>query len=83
MESKRMNGGYEIIQAVKVTPKTEIVIGENLDNKATPYVVWTCFGGSDYQWGHYCSSYITALADFGNGITSNANGPLATYDIIQ
>ncbi len=72
MEEKRRNGGYEIIQAVKVTPKTEIVLGENLNNPITPYVVWTCFNETDYQWGHYYGSYLASLADLGTAIQTKA-----------
>ncbi len=72
MGEKRRNGGYEIIQAVKVTPKTEIVLGENLNNPITPYVVWTCFNETDYQWGHYYGSYLASLADLGTAIQTKA-----------
>lgn len=80
MEDKRMNGGYEIIHAIKITPKVEIVVGENLKNPVTPYVVWTCFRGTDYQWGHYCTNYMKALADFGNGLQTKAQEREATLN---
>ena len=61
MNNKRNNVGFEIIIAEQyytyylsdgTVQKEEIVLGHN-PKSCTPFVVWTCFNGTDYEWGHY------------------------------
>ncbi|MFT9055798.1 MAG: hypothetical protein ABF449_04130 [Ethanoligenens sp.] len=61
-ESVRQNAGYTILQAQTVGNQ-EIVLGENL-NAPDPYVTWICRGGTDYNFGHYCSTMLSASRDF-------------------
>ena len=61
-ESVRQNAGYTILQAQTVGNK-EIVLGEN-PNAPDPYVTWVCRNGTDYNFGHYCSSMLSASRDF-------------------
>lgn len=55
----RENAGY-IIQMAEPLPvhpsdrSCEIVLGYRPTTPTCcPYVVWTCYGHSDYNWGHY------------------------------
>ena len=61
MKEKRSNVGFEIIFAEQYytyylydggVQKAEIVLGHN-PKSCTPFVVWNCFNGTDYEWGHY------------------------------
>jgi hypothetical protein len=61
-ESIRQNQGYTILQAQTVGNE-EIVLGENL-NAPDPYVTWVCRNGTDYNFGHYRSSMLSASRDF-------------------
>ena len=61
-DSIRQNTGYIILQACKVGNQ-EIVLGENL-NAPDPYVTWMCRNGTDYNFGHYCSTMLSASRDF-------------------
>ena len=61
-ESVRQNAGYTILQAQTVGNQ-EIVLGENL-KAPDPYVTWVCRNGSDYNFGHYCSTMLSASRDF-------------------
>lgn len=61
-ESIRQNAGCTILQARKVEDQ-EIVLGENL-KAPDPYVTWMCRNGTDYFWGHYCSTMLSASRDF-------------------
>lgn len=58
----RCNAGYTILQACKVGNQ-EIVLGENL-KAPDPYVTWSCRNGNDYNFGHYCSTMLSASRDF-------------------
>jgi hypothetical protein len=61
-ESVRQNAGYMILQTEKIG-KLEIVLGEN-PNAPAPYVTWMCRNGTDYFWGHYFSSLLSASRDY-------------------
>ena len=56
----RACAGYIIIQALRLDPSHEIVIGHN-PRAAAPYVCWDCRNGDDYNTGGYCSTYRQAL----------------------
>lgn len=55
---KRMNHGYEIIEACTIG-NMELVIGHNA-NAPDPYVCWYCSSGSDYRIGVYCQTLASA-----------------------
>lgn len=57
---QRTNAGYQIIAAVQTTETAELVIGKN-PLAPSPYVVWNCNNGTDYNTGRYCNSYRQAL----------------------
>lgn len=61
-ESVRQNAGYTILQTEKIG-KLEIVLGEN-PNAPAPYVTWMCRNSTDYFWGHYFSSLLSASRDY-------------------
>jgi hypothetical protein len=61
-ESVRRNAGYTILQTERIG-KLEIVLGEN-PNAPAPYVTWMCRNGTDYFWGHYFSSLLSASRDY-------------------
>ena len=61
-ESVRRNAEYTILQTEKIG-KLEIVLGEN-PNAPAPYVTWMCRNGTDYFWGHYFSSLLSASRDY-------------------
>lgn len=56
----RACAGYIIIQALRLDPSHEIVIGHN-PRAAAPYVCWDCVNGNDYNTGGYCQDYRQAL----------------------
>lgn len=56
----RACAGYIIIQALRLDPSHEIVIGHN-PRAAAPYVCWDCRNGDDYNTGGYCQTYRQAL----------------------
>lgn len=56
----RACAGYIIIQALRLDPSHEIVIGHN-PRAAAPYVCWDCCNGDDYNTGGYCQTYRQAL----------------------
>lgn len=57
---KRMNGNHEILVAVPVNDRTEIVIGKR-NTEFQPYAVWYCYNGNDYETGAYVETYNGAL----------------------
>ena len=59
---KRMNAGYEIINAIKIG-EGEIVLAQN-EKAPSRYVTWECFNGDSYNWGHYSDDLLTAQKDF-------------------
>ena len=61
-ESFRRNAGYMILQTEKIG-SLEIALGENPKAPA-PYVTWMCRNGTDYFWGHYFSSLLSASRDY-------------------
>ena len=73
-EKKQVNEGYTIIESMTVG-KARFVIGENLNNPASPYVTWQANIKNDpdnFFWGHYCATKLSAVADFGRRITEEA-----------
>ncbi len=59
---KRINAGYEIIDAIPVG-NTEFVLGRNIHDGAR-YVTWECKNGDNYFWGHYFADRKDAVRDF-------------------
>lgn len=70
-ESIRQNAGYTILQSCKVGNQ-EIVLGENL-KAPDPYVTWMCRNGNDYNFGHYCSTMLSASRDFMRRVNRELN----------
>ena len=73
-EKEQVNEGYVIIESVTVG-NARFVIGENPNNQAAPYVTWQANVKNDpdnFFWGHYCSTKLAAIADFGRRITEEA-----------
>lgn len=58
--SPRSCMGYAIVQALRLDPVHEIVIGHSPTAYA-PYVCWDCANGNDYSNGGYCQNYRQAL----------------------
>lgn len=70
----QINEGYTIIESVTVG-SARFVIGENMNNLAAPYVTWQANIKNDpdnFFWGHYCSTKMGAIADFGMRIAREA-----------
>lgn len=64
----RGTSGYEVIRAKTYNydifnekEYAEIVIAYNPKNSVTPYVVWHCYNGNNYCFGHYYEQYKDAL----------------------
>ena len=70
MQDKRINAGYEIIQAVTIG-NTEFVLGENIHDHAR-YVTWECDKGSNYFWGHYFTDKDAAHRDLYDRVEAEA-----------
>ncbi len=71
MEEKRTNAGYTILQEARFGKK-ELVLGENLNNPASPYVTWLCSDRQEYTWGHYFNNYCKAMADWCDRVKETA-----------
>lgn len=72
--SQQINQGYTIIESVTVG-NARFVIGENKDSRIAPYVTWQANIKNDpdsFFWGHYCSTKLDAIADFGKRVTDEA-----------
>ena len=65
---KRINAGYEIIRAIEIYDGVEIVIGKH-PTAPSPYVVWDCVNGDDYNNGGYCLSFRQAMGILAERIT--------------
>lgn len=66
--------GYTIIEST-VIGNAKFVVGENPQNPIVPYVTWQANmknAPHSYFWGHYYGDKITALADYGDRITQEA-----------
>lgn len=61
MGDKRINAGFEIINAIPVG-NAEFVLGRNIKNPNS-FVTWECKGKNDYFWGHYTDSLLKATKD--------------------
>ena len=59
---KRINCGYEIIEAVRVSEKLEFVTAACMCNPSS-FVIWGCTNGNNYFWGRYFINRERALAD--------------------
>lgn len=73
-EPKQVNQGYTIIESMTVG-SARFVIGENLDSQIAPYVTWQANVKNDPDnsfWGHYCSTKLGAIEDFGKRISKEA-----------
>lgn len=56
----RTNAGYEIISAVRIGKRTEVVIGHH-NTAPSQFVTWYCNDESDYFTGAYYNNYADAL----------------------
>lgn len=77
----RINAGYRIIESHMKPNGDELVIGHH-EKAPQPYVCWWCSDGTNYYWGHYCSSYEEAREDMFErlGIKEHSDDRLpATY----
>ena len=63
MESRR-NEEYTIINAIRATSHTEVVLGEYKNSIQNMWVTWICQNGIDYIWGHYFTDEKSATIDF-------------------
>lgn len=73
-EAKQVNQGYTIIESMTVG-SARFVIGENLDSQIAPYVTWQANVTNDpdnFFWGHYCTTKLGAIEDFGKRISEEA-----------
>lgn len=67
---KRMNVGYEIIEATAIDNNREIVIGHN--PKTDFYVCWYYRkDNNDYYWGNYSESYEAVKENYNERIKEN------------
>lgn len=60
---KRINAGFEIIEAVQIADRVEVVLGKRETRFGIEYVTWWCKDGTDYCHGHYIRSHIDARID--------------------
>lgn len=51
------DAGYRIIETVRIDASLEVVMGQNMSDRGTPYVTWLCKNATDYYWGHYRDDY--------------------------
>lgn len=58
---ERINEGYKIINAIPIG-NTEFVLGANMKNPDM-FVTWECKDKTDYFWGHYYDSVLSATKD--------------------
>ena len=70
---KRCNAEYEIIGAIEVKQKLEVVIGYRRTKFGDQYVTWECLEKSDYYWGHYFNEKKDAIQDFCNRVNKLAS----------
>ena len=60
---KRINAGFEIIEAVQIEDGVEVVLGKRETRFGTEYVTWFCRDKTDYCHGHYMLDYHAAKVD--------------------
>lgn len=68
-------GNHTVIESISIG-NAKFVVGENLNNPATPYGTWQANiknDPSNYFWGHYMATKEDAIADYGERITQEAN----------
>ena len=73
-EAKQINQGYTIIESMTVG-NARFVIGENLNSQLAPHVTWQANVKNDpdnFFWGHYCTTKLGAIEDFGKRISKEA-----------
>ena len=58
----RKNAGYIITNSITIG-ESEIVLGVH-ETKPDMFVTWECNNKTDYYWGHYFTSLLTAQRDF-------------------
>ena len=61
---KRINEGYEIIEACPIDDTYEVVLGKMKSKLGDQYVTWLCGKGTNYFWGHYFFNHKDAMDDF-------------------
>lgn len=61
-EKLRINVGFIIIAAERISSDTEVVLGFN--PLTGQYATWMCVDGDNYFWGHYGTSFFKASDDF-------------------
>ena len=73
-EAKQVNQGYTIIESM-IVGNARFVIGENLNSQLAPYVTWQANvknESDNFFWGHYCTTKLGAIEDFGKRISEEA-----------
>jgi len=66
----RENAGYEIVTALRVSKRMELVIGRNM-KAPSMWVCWYCIDGNNYSTGDYCSTFKGALQSLADRINKN------------
>ena len=84
-EAKQINQGYTIIESMTVG-NARFVIGENLNSQLAPYVTWQANVKNDpdnFFWGHYCTTKLGAIEDFGKRISKEAAVSYTHLDVYK
>ena len=50
---RTVDGGFTVIDSVRLSNKTEIVMGRRESFYGINYATWKCSDGNNYYWGHY------------------------------
>ena len=58
----RTNAGFIIIASHRLGFAKEVVLG--YEPETGKYVTWLCFNGTDYNYGHYGTDFLKAVADY-------------------
>lgn len=66
----RENAGYEIVTALRVSKRMELVIGHNT-HAYDKWVCWYCMDGTNYAHGDYYSTFKGALQSLADRINRN------------
>ena len=66
----RINAGYKIVTALRVSKTEELVIGHNAEYPDM-WVCWYCNNGNNYSTGFYCGTFKQALDELADRIKRN------------
>ena len=47
---RTVDGGFTVIDSVRLSNKTEIVMGRRESSYGINYATWECSGGDNYYW---------------------------------